>query len=437
MPRRLVLLGPLLSFAMLASSCRHSAPPVAAPSRAPSPSPSPTLPPAPSPSPSAAPTPPPLGKPAHWITGPLHTFGTQIVDAGNHPVRLTGIGIIGMQHGTGSPYPDPQPFAGCIGWRAPDSIVYGQVRSWGFNVVRLPVTWANLEPSPPTKGKKGKLEHHWNSAYLGTVDALIHGFARKGVATILDMSQVRWSPAFTGVPLPNGHKLCGDGMPDWLYPGSHGIDSIASAEKDFFADRGRVQQKFLAAWTFLANHVRKQKMVVGADILNEPYDILVQKYPGGTDLKAKDLDLRGFYEKAGRAIHDANPNLLLIFQDNKSRRTGKWCVTGPPDLPNAVYSAHWYSTQWSSSEGKPKLKGYVKRARGWDMPLWLGEFTAMGYSTNDVTGPHWETDTKTFLAYAEDNDVGWTVWAYGSGDFLVKGTTDPKPGIVKVLRTGF
>src|SRR5437773_8066180 len=36
--------------------------------------------------------------------------------------------------------------------------------------------------------------------------------------------------------LPSGGKLCGTGMPTWLYSPDLGIDSLAPVEKDFFAD---------------------------------------------------------------------------------------------------------------------------------------------------------------------------------------------------------
>jgi hypothetical protein len=178
-------------------------------------------------------------------------------------------------------------------------------------------------------------------------------------------------------------------------------------------------------------------MMVGADILNEPYDILVQKYPGGTDLQPKDIKLKGLYERVGRAINRVNPNLLLIVEETKSRRTGKWSLTGRPDLPNLVYSSHWYSPEWNSAGGKPKLVSHVKRAKGWDLPLWLGEFTAMGYTTPDGGLSTWARDTKRFLKYATENDVNWTIWAYGGGYFQLKGSTEPKPGLVKLLKTGF
>ena len=416
------------------AACTHSAQPVAAPTALPT-----SLPPSPTPSsPPPTPSPPPLGKPVHWISGWLHTEGTQIVTEDRHPVRLLGIGITGMQQGSGTPNTQPQPYSGCLGWHTPDPVAYGQIKSWGFNMIRLPVSWANLEPSPPTKGSDGTLVHHWNKPYLAALDGIVNGFAKKGVATVIDMNQVRWSPAFTHIPLPSGGKICGTGLPAWLYPGQHGIDALAEAEEDFFIrDKGGVQERFVDAWAFLVRHYRKQQMMVGADILCESYDILVTSYPGGTQLLPKDIDLQGFYEKVGRAINQANPNLLIIFEDNRSKRTTRWSVVGKPDLPNMVLSAHYYPAVWDAPEGKPRLEQYVERARGWDMPLWLGEFNAMHYTTSFPVQPNWASDTKKFLVYAKQNEISWTIWAYGSGQFQIKGTTTPKPGIVDVLRTGY
>jgi len=360
------------------------------------------------------------------------------VTADNHPVRLLGMGITGMQQGSGTPNTEPQPYSGCLGWHTPDPVAYGQIKSWGFNSIRLPVSWANLEPVPPTIGSDGKLVHHWNRPYLKALDGIVNGFARQGIATIIDMNQVRWSPAFTHIPLPSGGKVCGTGMPAWLYPGQHGLGALAEAEEDFFIrDRGHVQERFIDAWTFLVRHYRTQRMFIGADILCEGYDILVTSYPGGTNLLPRDIDLQGFYEKVGAAIHAANPNLLLMFEDNRSKRTSRWSVVGKPRLPNAVLSAHYYPAVWKAPEGLPRLRAYVKRARGWDLPLWLGEFNVFRYTTSFPFEPTWARDGREFLDYARENDISWTIWAYGSGQFLVKGTTDPKPGVVEVLRKGF
>jgi cellulase (glycosyl hydrolase family 5) len=384
-----------------------------------------------------SPTPPPLGKPVHDINGYLHTDGTQLVDERNHPVRLFTIQINGMQKGSGTPDTGSQPFRGCLGYKTLGSEAVGLSSSWGFNSIRLQITWANLEATQPTKGKDGKLEHHYNQAYVKAIDDVVNGFATKGIASIIEMNQVRWSPAFHQIPLPSGGELCGTGMPTWLYPPSLTLNDIVQVEKDFFAGKDGVRTMFIDAWEYLAERYRKNSMVIGADMLNEPYDILVTSYPSGTDERPKDLDLKGFYEKVGSAIHKINPNWLLIFEENRSKRTYLWSVTGKPDLPNVVMSAHWYPTVWNKEEGLPRLERYVTRAKGWDVPLWIGEFNAFRYTSgrSDVLSS-WAGDLKKFLAYSTKNHIGWTITSYGSGQIQEEGSTRVKPQIISILRDG-
>ena len=424
------------SLVVCASACtRSEGSPQAAPS-SPSTAPSPIVT-TPSPIPAPSPTPPPLGKPRHDIKGYLHTDGPLLVDEQNHPVQLFTMQINGMQKGSGTPDTVGQPYRGCFGYKVLGSEAYGLVSSWGFNSIRLQITWANLEATPPTTGKDGKLDHHYNQAYVQAIDDVVNGFAKKGIATILEMNQVRWSPAFHQIPLPSGGKLCGTGMPTWLYPPSLSLNDIVQVEKDFFAGKDGVKGMFIDAWEYLAKRYRKNHLVIGADMLNEPYDILVTSYPNGTDERPDDLDLKGFYEKVGSAIRKINPNWLLIFEENRSKRTLKWSVTGKPDLPNVVMSAHWYPTEWKSDEGLDRLERYVDRAGEWDVPLWIGEFNAFRYTSGRSDELlSWAGDLKKFLAYAKKNHVGWTITSYGSGQIQEIGSTQVKPEIIDILRAG-
>ena len=426
----------MLVLALLAAGCTNDTPPMAVPVVAPNApvSPSPSV---PSPTVASPPPTPVLGTPVHKIRGPLHTVGAQIVDEGNHPVRLISIGINGLQKGSGTPATEPQPYSGCFGWRPLEQAAYRQIPSWGFNSIRLQITWANLEPTRPGKRRDGTPVHHWNRPYLAEVDRIVDGFASRGVGVILEMNQVRWSPAFHHIPLPSGGKLCGTGMPTWLYPPDLGIDSLAPVERDFFADKGKVQESFIDAWRFLARRYAKEPMFIGADILNEPYDILVTTYPGGTDVLPADLRLREFYERVGSAIHDVDPDLLLIFEDNHSKRTSRWSVVGRPDLPNEVFSLHWYPETWDAPEGLARLKRYVARAKGWDLPMWIGEFNAFRYTSHFSHQATWASDLRKFLAYAKQNDIGWTITSYGSGQILQPGSDQPKPDILPILSAGF
>lgn len=44
------------------------------------------------------------------------------------------------------------------------------MRAMGFNMDRIALSWANLEPVPPTVNPNGTLTHHWNRQYLAALD---------------------------------------------------------------------------------------------------------------------------------------------------------------------------------------------------------------------------------------------------------------------------
>ena len=93
-------------------------------------------------------------------TGPLHTTGhdSVIYDASNQPVRLVGFNWTGTENGGRS---DNQKIADVCGntWRTPADAIGGQsfnydniyqvIRDWGYNTIRVPISWNNLEPVPP------------------------------------------------------------------------------------------------------------------------------------------------------------------------------------------------------------------------------------------------------------------------------------------------
>src|SRR5439155_2075324 len=105
----------------------------------------------------------------------------------------------------------------CEAWRLPDPPAYDNLANWGFNAVRLSISWANIEPRAPRK-VRGGTHHGWNREYLDAVDEVVQQLTSRGVAVILEMSQNKWSPAFQR---SDGSDCPGRGMPVWLYKGTN------------------------------------------------------------------------------------------------------------------------------------------------------------------------------------------------------------------------
>jgi aryl-phospho-beta-D-glucosidase BglC (GH1 family) len=369
----------------------------------------------------------------HEITGWLHVVGTSLATEQGNAVRLISILVPGLNRGSGIEGRS----GGCPGWQPPPAEAYADIPKFGFNSVRLGIAWANLESSPPTRGAGGAPVHHYNLAYLHAVDAAVRGFTSHGVAVVLDMVQVRWSPAFKQIQLPRGNVYkCGVGMPAWMYPHGGGVTQMVAAERSFFANPSQ-WTGLIDAWSFLAKRYAKQRLVIGADILNEPYDLLAVDYPGTESLTPATLGLRRFYETVGAAIRQANPNLLLVYEDKRLGAGGsKTALTARPDLPNAVYSVHMYPPSWTTPQGRPLLAYYAAKATAWGAPLWLGEFSAFGFTAPTGPSPGWAADLRSFVLYCRAHDIGWTIASYSSSRLLIKGTSTPKPEILDILRAG-
>jgi hypothetical protein len=363
------------------------------------------------------------------IDGWLRTRGTRILDADGR-VRLLSITIPHLGPGDGQEGTSEQ---GCPSWRHVPPETAAKVKEWGFNSVRLNISWANLEPNPPNLDGG----HTWNGYYEQALKDAVQFFADNGIAVILQMHQVRWSPAFDHLSLQGGRELCeGIGMPDWLYPDGGGEGRMVRAETRFFRD-GLHQQGFIAAWRHVAGFFEDQPAVVAVDLLNEPYDLLFNGYPRTGSLRPRDLKLAGFYERVSRAVHGVNPRLLIMVEDRRSVQMDRWSVTREPDVPRSVFTHHFYAKNWIP-DGRDRMNEAYRRSLSWRRPMWVGEFTCFNRCVDRDPYPRWARKTRQMLRYSRERGIGWAVWVYGRGSFQRSDNIEmPKAKLLDVIRSGF
>ncbi len=334
------------------------------------------------------------------ISGRVHACGISLLDGAHHRVRLLSYEVLKMYGGQGDVIPQ------CGHWVAPSTDLAGHLRGWGMNSVQILLSWANLEPTRPTLSPTGGVIHHWDQQYLGALDLAIKQFHNHGIAVVLSLGQSGWSPAFN-LPEPGGQaQRCGVGMPTWLYPHGGGTRARIAAERRFFAGTDGVQAKFRGVWRMLARRYQRNPAVVGAEMLFEAYTLVsVQR------MSPETVNLAGFYEKLGRAIHDVNPRLLTIYADWQSLGGSYFAITRKPRLTNAAYSYEFYGSGWTAKV-RARFERYHQRSVGWNVPAWIDEFDAFGYGrrTNpDITvDPHWKRDTLALLAKAKTERIGWS-----------------------------
>lgn len=361
------------------------------------------------------------------ITGWLHTDGTRIVGRAGQTVRLLGLDEPSLISGSGNNR-ITEPDACGEGWLPIAASEYTRFRQFGFNSVRLGISWANLEPSPPTVAA-GRVEHHWNRPYLMALDSAVHGFTSHGIAVILDMHQANTSPAFAR-PRPN--RCEGTGLPAWLFPNAGAI-SAHQGQCDFLLNRAEPgvsvapQSGYEDAWRLIALRYARNPLVVAADMYNEP------GYCTGEDLEA-------FYSTIGAAIRAVAPHLLLIYQD-RAARGGVFVVDRPLRMRNTVYSFHVYANQWSQAENTIAM--HISHSASWRVPIWIGEFgVQVSHSSRQATSAQlmaWPNVMIPLVAYAKAHDLGWAFHQYSGGStaLIPKSSGRLRSGWLTDLRSGF
>lgn len=325
--------------------------------------------------------------------GHLHSDGTWLRDRTGRVVLLRGMNYSGLEFGNvpGSP-------------NGPEEADFAQMATWGVNVVRLPISWQYLEPSP------GMLD----PTYLqDAVDPVVRWARRHHIAVILDLHQYLWSPCTGGL-----------GAPAWTCAGQgYGTDlpGALQAQHAFWAgalapDGRPLVEHMLDVWRLLVRHYRSRN-VVGFDFLNEPID--------ASNVAGFEHDaLYPFYRRAVGIVRQARARQLIVLEPPLTRNLGIPAHPEPVGDDDLVYAPHLYTTTF----GLPDLMYTGDRAAvaaDYDLaaaeagaqgaPLWVGEF---GGST--VSDGGFLDATERFLADSlaeqEARLLGSAFWAYFPGD---------------------
>src|SRR5690348_1247560 len=119
------------------------------------------------------------------VAAPKPRFGTEgrwVTDAAGRKLVLRGVDVMGAEY---TPTSQPLPY---------DATDFAKIRAMGATVVRLPIAWANIEPTPGVYDANALRRAHQIVADAGAA----------GLLVVLDMHQWNWSPCYGG-----------NGMPAW------------------------------------------------------------------------------------------------------------------------------------------------------------------------------------------------------------------------------
>jgi endoglycosylceramidase len=325
-----------------------------------------------------------------------------------------------------------------------------QIAAFGWDVIRLPLSWSLLEPTPGTI----------NRTYVDRI-AQVVGWARaRGVRVVLDLHQDAWSKY---VFAPKG-ALCppqtvamdgGDGAPAWASAhlttacapgGTRELEPpVQEAAQRFWLDLPAsdgvgVQEHYAAVMTALARRFAREPAVAGYEVMNEPQ-------PGFAPLVMDGTELMLFQAKVVNTVVAALPHLRQLFfvepggtRNVTAARTFVLPWSAYSSYRDVVYAPHVYTSVFTADstvlQGKAgslessdsDYQAAVGDAKALGLPLWVGEFGNDPHDDRRILDPHY--------AHQDALAIGGALWVWKEhGTWGVLGAPYDGGGLSKGART--
>ncbi|WP_323848765.1 cellulase family glycosylhydrolase [Mycolicibacterium mucogenicum] len=293
----------------------------------------------------------------------------------------------------------------------------------GFNVVRLGVIWAGVEPQPGV----------YNAAYVDSIRQTVDMLAAHGIYTIIDMHQDLYSASLGGEGAPKWATKTG-GLPNrgFGFPGSYYLNPAETAAWDGFWNNANaangigLEDNYAKAWETVAAAVAGNNSVIGYDIMNEPF-------PGTSWLPTllgspfyATQQLTPMYNQVAAAIRAVDPNTALFVEPANPAVSEIPAILGLPvqlgtiDDTKVVLAFHDYCAGsatsgicgWLAYQQASTAHAYGKAN---NIPVFMDEFGASNLPS----------DLRAEMNAADRYLMSWSEWAYsGVGDITTSGSTD-------------
>jgi endoglycosylceramidase len=340
----------------------------------------------------------PLGHEGRWIT-----------DAAGRAVILHGVNMV---------FKRPPYHAQAAGFNGPDARFLGR---HGFNTVRVGVIYKAVEPAPG----------EYDDRYLRRIARTERALAREDIYSLLDFHQDLYNEKFGGEGFPDWAVL-DDSLPAEPKPGfpvtyfvSPGMNRAWSSLWANRAGPGGVglQDRYAAAWRHVARRFRDRDLVMGYDLINEPWPGIVwptcTQFAGCPDFEQNSLG--PMQDKAVEAIRSVDPRHTVWYEPSVTTQGGPTYWTPHPDDGNVGMSFHVYCSltgptgpiaqvvllEEDCPQGEQRaLRNAVERADQNGDTLLMSEFGA----TDDAAL------ISRIVDDADRNMVSWQWWHYCACD---------------------
>jgi endoglucanase len=312
----------------------------------------------------------------------LRTSGRWILDANGQRFKLASVSWYGFD--------SPDFVAAGLDHVALPTLAE-RIRQLGFNAVRLPFSNELVETNPTVQSARLSANPGLQGLQaMQVLDRVIDALAAQGLVVLLDnhISKADW--------------CCSDSDGNGLWY------TAAYPESAWLAD-----------WRVLATRYLTRPAVVGVELRNElrPANGVAPTWGGADPLR----DWRGAAQKAGNAILQVNPNLLIAVDGLNYSAD----LTGPYTAPltfsvanRLVYAPHdyeWFHADKAYAAVKTQTGnqwGYLlTQGQAYTAPVWVSEFGTCNTSDTCVSdssgGGLW---FQSFLRVLDDADVDWGYW---------------------------
>jgi len=302
------------------------------------------------------------------VQGFLLTRGTSIVDFAGQAIVLRGVNYPGYEQ----EHPELH-----------NSMAYSTFAGNEFNVVRLPISWANLEPQPGA----------FNSEYLSSyVDQDVQWAKSAGVYIILDMQQYGWAGRFGGL-----------GAPDWMVENYAANETgMRQAVSDFWSNTD-LQSHLVQVWVKIAQHYANEPTIGGYDLFNEPWIYTSVN----SELNATRA-LEAFYIRTIQAIRAVDSNHIIFLEPGNTQMFNLPIsnIVWAPHFYPLAFASKFYSDNYTILENDFMAK-YQTFVIDYGTPMWIGEFGA--FMPDNSSRAIW---TQMALDFFNRYGIGWAWWAY-------------------------